>query len=341
MSTLQIKSACLVLAAIALLAAPITAMAQTDTTRVQQPNRMQQVVPHRQFQQPQTMTMMVMLPSFSAFTTTPSSFVPSQVATFNGKAGPLKPGTSARISSVVPGSCSFHTPSGGTLPSGTAAADGTYSFSLTGWFDSGAGQPCNIEVKLAGTDQGGTAGEWRLIRSVTQATPEVKVVNDTSELSSMLSFALTDSKGSCSGTSSGFSGDHPVGMRTIGGDIQFNVRSGPLGTSCSWIAKASLLPNGVRLDSIMVIVTNDSQCNTNGLNLSAPSNWTNVSMANPATGHGNAVAGANPNGAGAPVGVFGGNTIKLSCSATATNDKAISVKVDSATFKVPPGMSYP
>jgi GTP-dependent phosphoenolpyruvate carboxykinase len=62
-----------------------------------------------------------------------------------------------------------------------------------------------------------------------------------------------------------------------------------------------------------------------------------VSTANPARGAFGVTDGANPNGNGAAVATLGGTTVFLDCGIVITNDKEVTLKIDSITFKVRPG----
>ena len=273
----------------------------------------------------------------------PAEFVTLQTVDYNGVIHHLKPGTQVRITAVAPGTtpCNFSVLNGAVLPSGPVAPDGTFPFTLKGWFAplSEDGGSCGMDIRYSAVGVGGDAINSSFKPEAHASATQVYPVMDTAQLAKRLSFGLLSSHGTCEGTSQ--PGDQPVGLRTVGGDLQFNIRSGPAGTECVWKSKASLLPNGVHLTGIQIISTSGGPCSDrSSLTTNNIGQWGTVSMLNPATGVGGVIAGANPN-PGAPIGTLGGTTVSLDCGMTITNDKSVNVKIDTMTFRGPAHLTFP
>lgn len=273
---------------------------------------------------------------------TPATFVLGQVLSFAGTAQQLQPGSSARISAVS-SPCFLDRPGGAALPSATVNSSGEARFEMKAWFRETASTPssCKVAFTLSGANRAGSPFDATFNIDFKPVAPVPYAVTNTETLRNRLNFASISESGACRGESD--PGDHPVGLRMVGGDIQFNIRSGPAGTKCKWKASAFALPNGMRLQSASVIQDREGfgdRCEAPGAPI-GPGAWALVSQANPAVGVGNTTAGTNPNGAGAPIGVFGGTTVLLQCGTTAVNDNRITLKLDSFTFVGPPGLSFP
>jgi hypothetical protein len=283
----------------------------------------------------QTITLQFASPMLSASRANPSTFVIGQVINIEGTVTNLKSGTSARVASATStkSGCVFKPL--GTLPSGTVGSDGKYNYSVKGFFNpENATGNCVADLSFSVTDAAGKGGTVSFSPSFTPTEPTVYTVTETYQLNTKFKYALSAANGSCSGESD--PGDHPVGFRNVSGDLSFNIRSGPSGTECTWNGAAWLLPNGMRWKTTNVIPLFNSCGIVSGVN----SLWGSVSTTNPA-GFGTFLAGTNPNGAGAPIGVMLGPFIKLDCGNTLVNDKHVSLRIDSIVFTGPPGLTFP
>lgn len=284
----------------------------------------------------QTLTMQEALAMLSRSATAPATFVAGQVLSVEGTIKNLKPGSSVRLTSATSTKtgCTFRPL--GALPSGTVSSDGSWAFTVKGFFgpERSTGK-CVADLKFSGTLGLGSAATPSFSPTFNAATPTVYTVTDTYRLATKYRFGLTDEHGTCSGSSN--PGSHSVGFRDVGGDLSFNIRSGPAGTECEWNGKAWLLPNGMRLQSMQVAANPDGPCVVRTNTFYMP----HVSTVNPATSSSGQTAGTNPNGAGAPIGVMNGEKVRLDCGITAINDRKVSVRVDSMTFSGPPGLTFP
>lgn len=284
-------------------------------------------------------TLMSLAPTLSAVAV-PTTFVLGQVINLNGTAKNLAPGSIARISAVS-SPCGINRPTGAVLPSATVGSGGEASLQMQAWFNNTSPPPsiCKTTFELQAVDRGGKAFTANFNVDFKPVAPVPYTVTNTDVLKSRLNFAPISESGTCSGESD--PGDHQVGLRSVGGDIQFNIRSGPSGTKCKWKASAFVLPNGMRLQAARVIQDRGGiRCSAQSP-LSNLSFWTLVSQNNPASGTEGTIAGNNPNGAGAPIGVLGGGTVYLECGTTLVNDNHITIKLDSFTFVGPPGLVFP
>ncbi len=256
------------------------------------------------------------------------------------------------------GACTFVYRVGAPLPSGSADADHKFAFALKGHFiNAGADAtgPCSLAVKLSRTDLDAKTAQLTQTFSTLRLTQPIShTVVNTKDLQTKLNFSLTESQGTCTGTSDGPAGKHTVGKMVQGGDIFFKIRSGPLGTECTWRSTALLLGPGVRLTAINFQPFIDERCavilqhgseqyghGTKPLFVGAPFLFSTLSTSDPARSSDGTTAGTNPSGAGAPATVLGPIDIHLQCGTTLINDREVNTSIESLVFSGPPDAVWP
>jgi len=311
------------------------------------------------------------LPSFDAIAI-PAGTVSDQRITLPLVAHNLKPASSVAILSVTPAAgCGFKVNGGATLPSAVADATGKAALSLTGAFvntTSSPTGPCSLTMRFRSTDGLGTTAERDItFPNLTLSAPVTYTLEATNDWVTKFGFTSTNAFGSCSGISilHGIAdatarylfglpglGGYGVGQReTSDGDVVFFIRSGPLGTDCSWKSKPIALPSGVKLKVMLLELSTDDTCKptiqaqtksgSNAHMTMTSADVTTQSTSDPARDQDGTSAGTNPNGAGLPVTILGPLRVQLKCGITALDNKLTFLAIKSIVFTGPPGLTFP
>lgn len=162
-------------------------------------------------------------------------------------------------------------------------------------------------------------------------------LNDTRQLKKYLAFDEEPYSliGMCSGTSPGTSGLIPVGLVEVGGDIGLRIRSGPIGTKCTWMVYATGLRSGWELRMKFDKQQVGSKCNS-GVETSAAGTFRFDRMASLYHRDGELTLTVNnPNGEIPPGSSLEAAShslryIHLSCAPTLTNDHGVFMRMVSA-----------
>jgi hypothetical protein len=251
-----------------------------------------------------------------------------------------------RLAPPVTAGCSFHsdTPTS-TVTAVVTSADSTVLL-VPGMFadlQNPVPTTCRFQAQVTATREDGTESTITASASPTPAQLQTYVVTNTVDWLPRLAFTNVAASGECSGMSNGPGGIFRVGLLTSEGaqtltDVTFKIRSGPFGTNCRWVSQPLLLPEGVRLTAVEVIPTESSRCST-----TVPAAIVNAvgfaSTGNPVRTPQGTVVGANPLGAGYPVGGLAPMTLMLSCSRTLANDHFATLVLASLTFVGPPNLT--
>lgn len=140
--------------------------------------------------------------------------------------------------------------------------------------------------------------------------------------------------GVCSGTSPGTSGFIPVGVINAGRDVALRIRSGPIGTKCTWMIYATGLRDGWQLRMTFEEQPVGSKCGP-GIETSAGGSYSFDRMA-PLYFQGGTLtlSGNNPQGEIPPYDMESAKKffryLYLSCSPTVTNDHGVTLRMVSA-----------
>jgi hypothetical protein len=295
------------------------------------------------------------VPSLTGGTVQPNT-VADQASSVSMQLNSLKAGTQVAVlppSATATGTCKFVYQPGMPLPTGAVPANGVFAFAVKGSFtNTGADPtgPCSISVRISRTDLAGKPGETAMVLTNLRLTqPQTYVFANTKAWKSRLNFAMTESQGTCTGRSTGPAGTHDVGFLVQGNDLFFKIRSGPLGTECTWKSQAQLLPSGVKLTGISFQIFRDTRCEpfiqgvsrSGGALNAQPQSFAAISTTNPVLTATGAALAPNPNGAGALAMVLQPVVIHLQCGGTVVNDREVNIQIDSFSFTGPPGLTFP
>jgi hypothetical protein len=220
---------------------------------------------------------------------------------------------------------------------------------------------CAMSVRVHAVDADGKARDHVLTAPVPVRPWTRYTITDTARLTSRLAFHTSGTVGLCEGLSLG---THPqgVGVGAQNGQLTINMRSGPIGTLCSWESTAWRLPDGAKLvEATWAVATEGSKCCLDltgcpNLPVGVPADHTTVVPGHITTGSlgdryeymGTAdpvVSDLGQNLGSNPGGLFRRFLrpmwTRLTCGITLDNDHGILITLKSVTIDGPPGLTLP
>lgn len=209
--------------------------------------------------------------------------------------------------------------------------------------------------------------------------PQVYNFSSTGALKDFFGFSVVGSHGSCAGDSLGPNGSFPVGVIEKSGDLAFAIRSGPLGTECEFVAKARRLPDGFALTQLRFSKAEGANDSPTNVQMAEPRHYCSIGGSGGTVGGisfkftrgANVLVGGSDmfddngptltnfvvSGFERPLlrdGVIlldSGDTafasvlvpmyLRLRCVITPSNSEHITIRLDSAQFIGPPGVTFP
>ena len=249
---------------------------------------------------------------------------------------------------------------------GKASADsrGVVTFSVQAALEHASREYCPLRITVRPERADGTRLPSLFFQdSIRVLQPNTVVVTDTWGLRGKLGFTRAGTAiGSCDGTSTGPE-NYPVGMRERGGDISFTIRSGPIGTSCTWVSDLWVLPEGVRILGMSWRLDRSEKCKLNTEPLPvhyhldrgfAPHVLTSTSSqgihfpGSITSFHATVERDAEKGGVvyptllpGRPTWLLEPLSVALSCDITGWNDHGVRLVLESVTYQAPPGAVLP
>lgn len=298
--------------------------------------------------------------------TPPAGTVHDQPITLAFKVRNVKAGSPVRVLSFLPTrtDCIYRVANATGLPSATAGADGIATFSVPGMFSIPAGVlltsyagPCKFVAQFSYVDIAGRSATSTFESAALNLAPgKVHVVGETQSWLPKLKFTSVSSSGTCSGTSTALGGGtFKVGILdkddsgATPADITFSIRSGPSGTRCRWASQPLVLPASMRLSELAftrvagtckATVATQSVA-TPGVPLLIPLTALAIRSAENPIRFQTAAIGAHPLGAGLYANAIAGISVSLDCDPTLSNDKSVTIKLDSLTFVSAQGVNLP